>query len=288
MEDTREVTVEAIATIYAVAIGAVVGSFLNVVIHRVPRGESIVSPASHCPRCGDSFPWYLNVPILSWVALRGRCRKCKLPIDVRYPVVELITALAALACVRQFGLSPLALRSFVFVATLIALAYIDLGHWLLPDKITLPGIVVGLASAGVVDGPGWTDALIGAAAGYGSLWLVKVLGTLAFGRDAMGGGDLKLFGMIGAFLGWQLLLPVLMLASVQGSVVGVVLLIVKRVKGEDEASEEPPADDNDEEEWTPPSHAVPFGPFLALGALEALFLGGWMLETYSAYLGLTP
>lgn len=233
-------TLESLAMIFAFAFGAVVGSFLNVVIWRVPRGESIAYPGSHCPRCGAEIRWYQNVPIFSWIFLRGRCAHCGGRIDARYPTIELLTAVLAVACVASFGPSLLAIRAFVLVALLVALTFIDLDHWLLPHAITWPGIVLGVATAWVPLGPGLKDAAIGAAVGFASLWLLQLVATWIFKKEALGGGDVFLFSMIGAFLGWQALLPVIFLASVQGSVVGVAMLALGRradgTAGEGEAA----------------------------------------------------
>jgi leader peptidase (prepilin peptidase) / N-methyltransferase len=325
-------TPETIALVFAFLFGAVVGSFLNVVIFRVPRGMSIVSPPSSCGSCGTPIRWYHNVPIVSYVVLRGRCAHCGAPFDLRYPVVELVTGVAAVACVALFGLEPAAFRAFLFVAILIALTYIDLEHWLLPHAITWPGIALGLLTAFAPVGPGIVDALIGAAAGFGGFWLLRVVASAVFKKEALGGGDLYLLAMIGAFLGWQALLPVVFLASVQGSIIGIALILVhgrpeegegegasineeenadanqKANANEDENANQNPnayenanananenANDDEadtandaplDEDWTPPPHAVPFGPFLSLGALEMLFLGDFLYALFSRAAGL--
>ena len=288
-------TIQAIGIVFAFLFGAVVGSFLNVVIWRVPRGESIVSPGSHCPGCGKPIAWYHNVPIVSWLVLRGRCASCGTPIDVRYPMVELVTALLAVACVAVFGLGLEAVRIFVFVAILVSLTYIDLEHWLLPHAITWPGIVVGLATAWVPGAPGLKTCAIGAAAGLGGLALVGLVARRILGQDAMGGGDPFLLGMIGAFLGWAPLGPVIFLASVQG-IVGWGVLALRRRDEEAEAApptdapptDAPPEDDAgvSEDDWVPPANAVPFGPFLSLGALEMTFAGGLVMDWLLRVLGL--
>lgn len=288
-------TPETVALIFAFLFGAVVGSFLNVVIWRVPRGQSIVSPPSSCGSCGERIRWYHNVPIVSYVVLRGRCAACGAPFDLRYPMVELVSAVAAVACVALFGLELSAFRAFAFVAFLIALTYIDLEHWLLPHAVTWPGIAVGLATSWIPGGPVWLDAFIGAAAGFGAFWLLRIVASAILRKEALGGGDVYLLAMIGAFLGWQALLPVVFLASVQGSIVGIGLMLARGTdeteetaggEGPDEDAEADaePADtgpaegdeaEAEDDEWRPPPHAVPFGPFLSLGALQMLFLGDW-------------
>jgi len=265
-------------TLWVFAVGAVVGSFLNVVIARVPRGHSIVSPGSRCPRCGTAIAWYDNIPIFSWLLLRARCRNCKLPISARYPLVELITAVLAVAIFHQEGATWAAVGYFVLAATLLALSYIDLDTWLLPHQITWPLLALGVAS------PAWNPALtfaasaIGAGAGFAAFAAIALFGEKVLKRETMGWGDVWLLSAIGAWLGWTALLPVVLLSALQGAVAGALLLATRRDPGPapPAASAAPSADD----EWVPPKHAVPFGPFLALGALEHLFFGdrlvsGW-------------
>lgn len=289
--------------LFVFLVGLCVGSFLNVVIARVPEGLSVVSPPSRCPRCGRGIAWYDNIPVLSWVLLRGKCRGCALPISPRYPIVELLVGLLALALVRRFGLEWHTLSLFVFVCLLVAITYIDLDHWIIPHVLTWPGILIGLGSSFIDPTRTPTDALIGAVAGFGVFALVGIVGALVFRKEALGQGDWWLLALIGAFLGWQALLPVILLASLQGSVVGVLLIVL----GRNETGEEPAAAteprveassggattepapakdesqpvDEDDEEWIPPRNAVPFGPFLALAALEQLFVGPWLLDLYN-------
>ncbi len=293
--------------------GAMVGSFLNVVIWRLPRGESIVWPGSHCPACEQPIRWYDNLPILSWLLLRGRCRRCGARIDARYVFVEGLTAVLAVACLMAFGPSFQAVRAFVLCALLVALTYIDLTHWLLPHALTWTGIVVGLASAGFVRGGGrdaWVASALGAGLGFAVFWILRTVGTRIFGREALGFGDLFLLAMLGAFLGWEALPLIVFLSSLQGSVVGLVLLATGRGEpggseearvdqatgateaalgvegspqtGEDGAGEEAVWDD----EWVPPKGALPFGPFLALAGLEMLFFGPDLMALVARLVGL--
>lgn len=267
-------------TLWAFAVGAVVGSFLNVVIARVPKGQSIASPGSRCPRCGSPIAWFDNIPIVSWLLLRARCRKCGLSISARYPLVELLTGVLAVAVFRQHGATGSALGYFAFAATLLALAYIDLDTWLLPHQITWPFLALGALS------PVWNPALtfaeagIGAVAGFGAFAAVALFGEKVLKRETMGWGDVWLLAGIGAWLGWPALLPVVLLSALQGAVVGTLLLAVRRDPGGAPPAEaSPPSPDDD---WVPPKHAVPYGPFLALGALEYLFFGDRLLSSWNA------
>jgi leader peptidase (prepilin peptidase)/N-methyltransferase len=301
-------------TVYVLFAGACVGSFLNVVIARLPKGESLVRPRSRCPRCLSPIPWYDNLPILSWLLLRARCRRCKEPISARYPAVELLTALLALAIVSHWGATPAAAGFFAFAAALIALAYIDLDTWLLPHEITWPLLAIGLAS------PLWNrelsfrSSILGAVCGFALFSSITLLGEKVLKRELMGWGDAWLLAGIGAWLGAEALLPVVLLASLQGAAIGGLLLLLRRRHGEDAASSSPgppqdaaaadaeqpapapvvgegvqadvPADVPADGDWTPPAHAVPFGPFLALAALEQLLLGAVLSALWSRFLGL--
>jgi leader peptidase (prepilin peptidase)/N-methyltransferase len=280
--------------LYALLVGLCVGSFLNVVIARVPAGESIVSPGSRCPRCHAPIRWFDNVPVFAWLLLRGRCRACRASISVRYPIVELATGLLAVSIARAHPPGLWAAALFVFVSLLVAVAYIDLDHWIIPHVLTWPGIVIGVVSGLVAPDHDLPDALWGALGGYGFFGLVALVGSRLFKREALGQGDWWLLGMIGAFLGWRALLPVVLLASLQGSVVGVLLLVSGRaqpgtpVTPADEAASPgesgPESGDGDEDDWVPPKNALPFGPFLALAALEQLFLGEWLYGLYESVL----
>ena len=241
------------------AVGAIVGSFLNVCIHRLPSGESIVFPASHCPHCGEPIRPYDNIPILSYLVLRGRCRHCGDAISARYPLVELLTGLAAVACVGGLGVSAHALLTFAFLCALIVITFIDLDYQIIPDAVSLPGIGVGFAAALILGQPSWTASLAGIALGGGLLWGVAEGYHWLTGREGMGGGDIKLLAMIGAFLGWEAVPVTLMIASLAGTAVGVGLMIAQRRDSRT---------------------AIPFGPFLALGAACALFWGDALIAWY--------
>jgi leader peptidase (prepilin peptidase)/N-methyltransferase len=236
-------------------LGALIGSFLNVCIHRIPRGESVVRPRSRCPHCQTMIRFYDNLPILSFLILQGRCRYCRASISWRYPFVEMINTSGYLFLLWKFGLSWQFLVYAVLFSTLVVVTFIDLSHQIVPDRITLPGMVVGALAAATVLPAGLVNALIGIFLGGGLFYLVAVLS-----RGGMGGGDIKLIAMIGAFLGWRNVLLTIFIAALAGSVVGLYLMIVHG-KGR--------------------KHAVPFGPFLALGAVVSLCWGPEILVWYS-------
>ncbi len=244
---------------YIFLVGLCIGSFLNVCIHRLPIGKSIVRPPSACPTCGTLIRWYDNIPVLSWIILRGRCRGCRSPISVRYPVVELTTGLLAFLTVARFGLQWPALIYFTFIIALLVITFIDLDHRIIPDIISLPGIPLGFFASFVLPRISWTESLIGIASGGGILLAIAAGYQLVTGKEGMGGGDIKLLAMIGAFLGWEGVLFTIMASSFAGTVVGLMLML-RAGKGM--------------------KMAVPFGPFLALGALLYLFVGPQIIEWY--------
>jgi leader peptidase (prepilin peptidase) / N-methyltransferase len=250
----------AILSLWMTAIGAVVGSFLNVCIYRLPRRESVAFPASHCPHCGRRLSWFENVPIASYLALRGRCRTCTARISIRYPIIEAITALMFLLGWWTYGPGILLVSRLVFGCALIVLFAIDLEHQLLPNAITLPGIVVGFLFAWFTE-PGWLSSLIGIVVGGGALWAVAEGYYRLRHEDGLGMGDVKMLSMIGAFVGWKLTLLSLMLASVSGSVIGLFMIVTRRGGLK---------------------YALPFGTFLALGAAAAVTVGPRLLNWYIA------
>jgi leader peptidase (prepilin peptidase)/N-methyltransferase len=265
--------------IWAAVSGAVVGSFLNVVIARLPEGQSIVHPRSRCPRCGAPIAWYDNVPVLSWVLLRASCRACHGRISARYPFVEALCGAAGWLAFHRHGMGIAALFEFLFVAGLVALAFIDLDTWTIPHVLSWPLMALGLgaAVAGVGAAGGFVASALGLGIGLGTLAAFALASTAVFRRtgrigpdeEAMGFGDVFLLGAIGAYLGAWGLLPVLFLASIQGTVVGVAQVLAGRAtRGPRDGGA--PAPDG----FVPPRHALPFGPFLALGAVEWLYLGG--------------
>ena len=240
------------------AFGAMIGSFANVCILRIPAEESIVFPRSRCPKCKQPVRWYDNIPIVSWIVLRGRCRSCHAPISFRYVVVELLTALAAVALYARVGFGVEWLVLFPFLTALIIITFIDLDHRIIPDVISLPGIVVGFLLS-LRGEPGPVSSAIGILTG-GGLLLAVAWGYHAWtGREGMGGGDIKLLAMIGAFLGWKSIFVTLFVGSVIGSIIGVIVMLY---------------------EGADTKLAIPFGPFLAGGALVYLFWGDRILAFY--------
>ena len=235
-------------TIYILVflIGAAIGSFLNVCIHRIPAGGSIIFPPSHCPSCKAGIRFYDNIPIISYLLLRGRCRQCKSLISSRYPIVESINGIGYMLLLYEFGLGWPLLAYTVFFSSLIVLTFIDLSHQILPDLITLPGIIVGLIAASSVLPAGMINSIIGVLLGGGAFYLVAVIS-----RGGMGGGDIKLIAMIGAFLGWRDVLLTIFIGALTGSLVGIFLMLFKGKKRKD---------------------PIPFGPFLAAGAVISVFL----------------
>ena len=253
------------AQLWVFFVGSCVGSFLNVVIYRLPAGLSLVHPGSRCPHCETPVRFYDNIPILSWLILRGRCRSCKAAIAVRYPLVELITGLLAWLTWLKFGLSWAFLVNFIFIATLVAVTFIDLDHRIIPDVISLPGIPLFFLAGLLLPVPTLMDALIGVVVGGGSLLLVAWGYYLLRKQEGMGGGDIKLLAMMGGFIGWQGVLFTIFAASATGTLVGLGAML-KAGKGM--------------------RLAIPFGPFLALGAVLYIFFGEivihWYLYSFAA------
>ncbi|MCP5069367.1 MAG: prepilin peptidase, partial [bacterium] len=213
----------------ATVLGACIGSFLNVVIHRLPRGASLVWPGSHCPGCNAAIPWWANIPIVSYVALTGKCRSCSVSISSRYPLVEAATALLfAALTVRALGSSavvgPRLLVDWLLAATLIAVTFIDAEHQIIPNAITYPGIPLGLLLAWVAPPPGIVDALLGLTVAGGSMWALSAGYEWYSGRIGLGMGDVKLIAMLGSFLGLEAALGIMVLGSVIGLVYGLVLI----------------------------------------------------------------
>ncbi|HEY5496945.1 MAG TPA: prepilin peptidase [Syntrophales bacterium] len=241
-------------------LGAVVGSFLNVCIHRIPREESIVFPSSRCPHCRHAIAWYDNIPLFSYIFLRGRCRSCQEAISGRYFLIEALTAVMALFTYWKFGISLAFLAAFLFVATLIVITFIDIEHQIIPHEIVLPGIPLFLLAAVFIMGIPLFDAFLGIMIGIGSLYLIAVYYEQLTGTEGMGGGDVNLMGMLGAFLGWKSLLFVLMTGAFTGAAVGIIMMINK---------------------GKTMKYAVPFGPFLSLGAVVYLFWGRAIVNFFS-------
>ena len=244
--------------ILAAVFGLAVGSFLNVCIHRLPRRQSLLRPASRCPHCGRTLRIVHNIPVVSWIALRGRCGYCRAPISVRYPVIELATAALAVLIVAITPPGPLLASRLVLTACLIVLFAIDLEHQLLPNVITLPGIAVGLLF-NLVTPPGVQAAVVGSLLGAGLLYAIARAYFLLRREEGLGMGDVKMLAMIGAFLGWQAVLLTLVLASFSGALIGVLLIATARGSMR---------------------YALPFGTFLAIGAMVAMLAGDQIIAWY--------
>ena len=249
------------ALLTAALFGLVIGSFLNVCIYRLPRDQSIVWPASRCTTCGREISWFENVPVLSYAILRGRCRTCGDRISLMYPLVEVVTAGVFVAVAAAFGLSWLLPIRLLFGCAMIVLLVIDLQHQILPNEITLPGIVVGLAASLIAD-PGWRDALIGALAGGGLLSLVAWGYERIRHQEGLGFGDVKMLAMIGAFLGWKLMLLTLVGASLLGSLTAGVLMLAGRADSQSK---------------------LPLGTFLAIAAVPVSLVGNTVVNWYAAF-----
>jgi leader peptidase (prepilin peptidase)/N-methyltransferase len=244
--------------VFAAIFGSTIGSFLNVCIYRLPRRQSIVWPRSACPHCQRELAWYENLPVVGWLGLRGRCRTCRGAIAIRYPIVEALTAAMFAGAAWYYGPSMLLVSRLVFGCALIVLFAIDLEHHLLPNAITLPGIIAGFLFSLFTE-PGWTASLIGIVFGGGLLYAIAEAYYRIRHEEGLGMGDVKMLAMIGAFIGWQMTLLTLMTASLAGSVIGLGLLATGRGSMK---------------------YALPFGTFLALGAAFAAVLGPGLLEWY--------
>lgn len=284
-----ESSLQILLAVFVGLFGACIGSFLNVCIYRIPRDESVVRPRSHCPHCQKLIPWYLNLPVLSWLLLRGRCRFCGGPISPRYLLVELLTAVLFLLVLFQLPEYPRLLGMqrteelllvpiyFIFVGGLILGTFVDFEFMEIPDQVTLGGTVAGLVFSVLVPalhGYGelqdtsafWHrsllslgQAVLAAAIGAGTLWLVGWLGEKAFKKEAMGLGDVKLMGAVGAFLGWQAALFTIVGGAMLGSLVGVTLILTRRAKLQG---------------------LIPFGPYLSLAALVWIYWGPLFWQSY--------
>ena len=245
--------------IIAIVFGLVCGSFFNVCIYRIPRDLSVVAPPSHCPKCGRTLPFWLNIPLLTYILLRGRCFFCHEPISARYPLVEALTGFLFGAAAWHFGLTPVLAKALILIFLLVPITFIDLEHQIIPDCFSLSGIIIALAGSWWWGDLPWWEFFLGAALGWLSLWLVATGYYYFTGRDGMGGGDLKLLAMLGAFLGYKALLPIILLSSLSGAIIGVGLVLWQGKDGR---------------------YAIPFGPFLASGGLLYLFIGPRMVELY--------
>ena len=240
--------------------GMCIGSFLNVCIYRLPESKSIADPPrSICPSCKSHIRFYDNMPVLSYIWLKGRCRNCNAPISFRYPLVELMNGIVAVALLFKFGLSVESLVYFVFISSLIVITFIDLDHQIIPDIITLPGIPMGLIASFALPTITLKASALGLLIGGGSLWFVAWAYNLIAHRDGMGGGDIKLLAMIGTIIGWKGVIFTIFASSVIGSCVGITMMLIKNKNMK---------------------FAIPFGPFLSIGAIAYVFLGSQFIAWY--------
>jgi len=250
---------DSVMVVYSALLGLILGSFVNVCIYRIPLKKSIVFPPSSCPNCNEKIRFYDNIPLISYILLLGKCRHCQNPLAWHYPFVEAVTGLLSLALFIKYGLSYQYFLYLLFTTSLVAISFIDLQHQIIPDVISLPGIVAGLATSFLPGNISWLDSLIGIIAGGGSLYLVAFVYERITGKEGMGGGDIKLLAMIGAWLGWMSLHFIILISSLAGVIVGVPCLLMAgkglRVR-------------------------IPFGPFLALGALLFFFFGHAIMIWY--------
>lgn len=240
-------------------IGLCFGSFLNVCILRLPHEQSLLRPPSTCPSCGGRIAWYDNVPVVSWLLLGGRCRSCRAPISIQYPLIELLVGVVWAAAVLLYGLSLHALGAAVFGTVLLGIAVTDARHYLIPDEFTWGGLALGLAVSLEAGGPGLVQALLGAAAGFVLLGVVAQVGQWVFKEEAMGGGDIKMMAMVGAFVGWKGVLLTVFAGALLGTLIFVPLSLRKK-------------------------RLVPFGVFLALGAAVTFVAGDTIITWYLQFL----
>jgi leader peptidase (prepilin peptidase) / N-methyltransferase len=244
---------------FVFALGAIIGSFLNVCIVRLPRGESLIRPASHCPQCNAPIKFYDNIPLISYIILRGTCRHCKKRISVQYPVVEALTGLMTLALFMKHGPTVQFLLLLLFSSALLIITFIDLAHQIIPDAISIPGIPCGLGASLLIPTVSWQESLLGILVGGGILLFIAVGYKWITRRDGMGGGDIKLLAMMGAWLGWKAIPFIILASSLIGLLVGggSGLLLKKGLRTK-----------------------IPFGPFLAIASLIYIFFGPEIIRWY--------
>jgi leader peptidase (prepilin peptidase)/N-methyltransferase len=248
-----------ITIIAAFIIGLVIGSFLNVCIYRIPEGKSIISPPSHCPNCGERIKWYDNIPVISYLLLRGKCRNCGSPISIQYPLVELLTGFLTAAVVYKFGLTLTALYYAVFIWSLIVISLIDIKTMLVPVKLCYFTMLFGILLSPFIPQITFKDSVLGASFGAGIILFIIETYYVITGKEGMGYGDANIMAVVGAFLGWKNILVTLFFASLVGAVIGIVLMATK---GKNFKS------------------ALPFGPFISIGAVIALFFGNQLINWY--------
>jgi len=246
-------------SLFAFLLGAIIGSFLNVCIYRLPKKASIVTPGSHCPLCGKTIRFYDNIPIVSYLILRGKCRHCKAPISLRYPVVEGLFGLLTLALFLKYGPTVPFILFLAFTAALMIITFIDLDYQIIPDSLSVPGIFVGIAASFFIPLLSWPESVVGIVVGGGFLLLVAAGYKWITGREGMGGGDVKLLAMLGAWLGWKAIPFILFSSSLIGVVIGGGIGLLQK---------------------TGLKSKIPFGPFLALSAIIYMFFGPELIHWY--------
>ena len=259
---------------FSFVMGACIASFLNVVIWRVPRGESIVSPPSHCPKCNAPIKWYQNIPILSWLALRGKCANCKAPISPRYILIETLGGVLFLVAFWRYGVTVATPVMWIWIALMIVGSMIDFDHKLLPDFVTVGGMILGLLFHGLISGVQFfhnsnirlfdysiIQSACGLVFGFGLLWLIRFLGSKAFKREAMGLGDVFLMGAVGAMSGPVAVLVTLILSSVFGSIVGLSMVALSKTRFGKFVE-------------------IPYGPYICMGCLAWMFYGPELVNWY--------
>lgn len=302
LAELQDQNVQAILMVFSFVFGSVVGSFLNVCIHRFPLEQSVVTPPSACPKCGQRIGWADNIPILSWIMLGARCRGCATPISWRYPAVEALTGLVFLLVFLKHGLVLATPVYMLLSAGLIVLIFTDLEHWIIPNEVTFGGMGLGIAwslavmamgasSGGFIEGTyeGVFDAFIGLAVGGGIILAIDFMSAVVFKKPGMGMGDTKLLAMLGTFFGWKGALFIIMAASIIGSIVGIPLLLLKGrgAKTPDETAETPPdtpkADAPVDDDPIPEGNYLPFGPCLALAGFAMIFFGPEIMEFVTEY-----
>jgi leader peptidase (prepilin peptidase)/N-methyltransferase len=240
--------------------GLVIGSFLNVLIYRLPRKKSVAMARSACPHCGQLIAWYHNIPVLGFIWLGGKCASCSKSISLRYPLVEMANAAMYLFFLWRFGLTTEGIVFAALASALLVIFFIDVDFQIIPDVITLPGIIAGLAVSFIPEGITPVQSLIGLLVGGGALYLIALAGDFMFKKESMGGGDIKMAAMLGAFLGWQKVLLVFMSSAVIGLVVSLVLMIFSKALRKE--------------------RLIPFGPFLSIAAVIAVAYGDQIIKLY--------
>ncbi len=286
---------DALNTLFGVlsfVVGAMVGSFLNVCVYRLPQGLSVVRPGSRCPKCENPIAWHDNIPVLSWLILGAKCRNCGTPISWQYPLVEAITATLFFLVYWKFGATVASPIYMLLAASLVLVTFVDLTDWTIPNEVTFPGIPIGIACAVgamvypesglLLDQPLWS--MLGVLVGGGVLYGLDLASLLILKKRGMGFGDVKLMAMLGAFFGpWGVLL-IMVIASFIGSAVGLTLILVGRTPTAEDAEDESDGDEEDDDVMTPGGHYLPFGPYIVLGGIVYLFFGPEIIERYMTYI----